>query len=136
MTYLHCYRFSCLLGEVIVSEKSTSGFQLNVRNSSVSVLSILQLPLGEPVWKVRRVYFVSFLWEHLQRAGVRAASTGFPPSKSKSFHPVLSNLVNMLVDIISRPSSITSQTPSGTPELWPLNCLNLGFPAFLFTIYS
>ena len=34
----------------------------------------------------------------------------------------------MLVGIISRPSSITSQIPPGTPELWPLNCPKLGFP--------
>jgi len=34
----------------------------------------------------------------------------------------LSNLVNLLVGIISRPSSITCQIPPGTPELWPLNC--------------
>jgi len=40
----------------------------------------------------------------------------------------LSNLVNMLVGVISRPSSITSQIPPCTPELWPFNCPNLGFP--------
>jgi len=34
----------------------------------------------------------------------------------------------MLVAIISRPSSITSQIPRCTPELWPLNCPKLGFP--------
>ena len=34
----------------------------------------------------------------------------------------------MLVAIISRPSSITSQIPPCTPELWPLNCPKLGFP--------
>jgi len=34
----------------------------------------------------------------------------------------------MLVDLISRPSSITSQIPPGTPELWPLSCPKLGFP--------
>jgi len=28
----------------------------------------------------------------------------------------------MLVGIISRPSSITCQTPLGTHVLWPLNC--------------
>ena len=49
-------------------------------------------------------------------------------SKSKSFQKSLSNLVNMLVCIISRPSSITSQIHPGTPELWPLNCPKLGFP--------
>ena len=37
----------------------------------------------------------------------------------------------MLVGIISRPSSITSQIPPGTPELWPLNCpkTDLAVPA-------
>jgi len=40
----------------------------------------------------------------------------------------LSYLVNMLMGIISLPSSITSQIPPGTPELWPLNCPKLGFP--------
>jgi len=34
----------------------------------------------------------------------------------------------MLVGIISQQSSITSQIPPGTPELWPLNCPKLGFP--------
>ena len=34
----------------------------------------------------------------------------------------------MLVGIISRQSSITSQITLGTPELWPLNCPKLGFP--------
>jgi len=28
----------------------------------------------------------------------------------------------MLVGIIVRPSSITSQIPTGSPELWPFNC--------------
>jgi len=36
--------------------------------------------------------------------------------------------VNILVGIISRPNSITSQIPPCTPELWPLNCPTLGFP--------
>jgi len=40
----------------------------------------------------------------------------------------LSNLVNMLVCIMSRPSFITSQIPPDTPELWPFNCPKLGFP--------
>jgi len=44
------------------------------------------------------------------------------------FIQFLSNLVNMLVGIISRPSAITCQIPLGTPELWPLNCSKLGFP--------
>ena len=32
------------------------------------------------------------------------------------------------MDIISRPSSITSKIHPDTPELWPLNCSKLGFP--------
>ena len=42
----------------------------------------------------------------------------------------LSNLVNMLVGITSRPSCITSQIPPGTPELWPANCPKLGFTLY------
>jgi len=49
-------------------------------------------------------------------------------SKSKSIHPVfIFNLVNMLIGIISRPSSITCQIPPATPEWWPLNCPKLRF---------
>jgi len=39
----------------------------------------------------------------------------------------LSNVVNMLVGIISRPSSITCHIPLGTPALWQLNCPKLWF---------
>ena len=53
---------------------------------------------------------------------------GFRPLSQRVFIRSLSNLVNMLVCIISRPSSITSQIPPGTPELWPFNCPKLGFP--------
>ena len=52
---------------------------------------------------------------------------GFPLSQRVFIRP-LSNLVNMLVGIISRPSSITCQIPLGTPKLQPLNCPKLGFP--------
>jgi len=48
----------------------------------------------------------------------------------KVFIRSLSNLVNMLLGIISRPSSITSQIPPGTPELLSLNCPKLGFMLF------
>jgi len=47
---------------------------------------------------------------------------GFRSLSQRVFIRSLSNLVNMLVGIISRPSDITSQIPPGTPELWPLNC--------------
>ena len=60
----------------------------------------------------------------------RDAPTGFPLSKSKSFHQVFITLeyVNMLVGIIFQPISISSQIPRGTPKLWPFNCPKLGFP--------
>ena len=47
---------------------------------------------------------------------------GFRSLSRRVFILSLSNLVNMLVGIISRPSSITCQIPLGTPELLPLNC--------------
>jgi len=47
---------------------------------------------------------------------------GFRSLSQIVFIRSLSNLVNMLVGIMSRSSSITSQIPLGTPELWPLNC--------------
>jgi len=46
---------------------------------------------------------------------------GFRSLSQIVFIQSLSNLVNMLVGIISRPCSITSQIPQGTPELCPLN---------------
>jgi len=65
------------------------------------------------------------LWEHLRPAGgIHRVSTH---KSQKVFTRSLSSLVNMLVGIISRPSSITSQIPPCTPELWPLNCQKLGF---------
>jgi len=42
----------------------------------------------------------------------------------------LSNLVNMLLCIMSRSSSKSSQIPKAHPEIWPLNCPKLGFPLF------
>jgi len=59
--------------------------------------------------------------------GGRAASTGFPLSKPKSFHPVLIKL-GEYVGGHNISTSITSQIPPGTPELRPLNCPKLGFP--------
>jgi len=67
------------------------------------------------------------LSEHLQRAG-RRRPQGFRSLSQRVFIQFLSNLVNMLVGIISRPSSITSHIPIGSSELWPLNCSKLGFP--------
>ena len=50
---------------------------------------------------------------------------GFTLSNQRVFITSLSNLVNMLVCIMSWPSSITSQIPQGTPELWLFNCPKL-----------
>ena len=52
---------------------------------------------------------------------------GFRPLSQRVFSRSLSNLVNMLVCIMSRPSSITSQPPD-TQKLWPFNCPKLRFP--------
>ena len=66
------------------------------------------------------------LWEHLRRTGGRRPQ-GFRSLSQRFFVRSLSNLVNMLVGIISRPSAITSQIPTCTPKLWPMNCPKLGF---------
>ena len=64
------------------------------------------------------------LWEHLRRA----ASTAFPLSKSKSFHPIFIKLGeyvgghNISVKFDNQPN------PPGTPELWPFNFPKFGFP--------
>jgi len=55
---------------------------------------------------------------------------GFLSLSQRVFIRSLLNLVNMLVGIISWPSSITSQIPPCTSELWPLNCPKLGFTLF------
>jgi len=55
-------------------------------------------------------------------------SHGLRSLSKRVFIRYLSNLVDMLVGIISRPSSITSQIPKCTPEVWPLKCPKLGFP--------
>ena len=47
---------------------------------------------------------------------------GLRSLSQRVFIQSLSNLVNMLVGIISQPSFITCQIPPGTPELWALNC--------------
>ena len=67
------------------------------------------------------------LWKHLRQAGVRCPQ-GFHSLNQRVFIRSLSNLVNMSVCIMSRTSTITSQIPPGTPELWPFNCPKLGFP--------
>jgi len=70
------------------------------------------------------------LWEHLRQAGGQVGGRrqqGFRSLNQRVFIRSLSNLVNMLVGIISRPSFLTSQISQGTPELWPLNCPKLGF---------
>jgi len=69
---------------------------------------------------------MGLLREHLRRAG-GGHPQGFCSPSQRVFITSLSNLVNMLVCIMSRPSSITSQNPPGTPELWPFNCPKLGF---------
>jgi len=79
-------------------------------------------PFHTPIWKTGRIMGTP-------AAGGRATSTGFSLSQ-RVFIRSLSNLLNMLVGIISQPSSITSQIPPGTPELWPLNCPKLGFKLF------
>jgi len=53
---------------------------------------------------------------------------GFRSLSHGVFIRSLSNLVNMLVCIMSRPSFITSHIPPGTPELWPFNCPKIVFP--------
>jgi len=52
---------------------------------------------------------------------------GFHSLSQRVFIRSSSNLVDMLVCIMSRPSSITSQIPPCSPDLWSLNCLKLGF---------
>jgi len=60
------------------------------------------------------------LWGTPEAGGRRPQ--GFRSLSKRVFIRSLSNLVNMLVGIISRPSSITCQIYPDTPELWPLNC--------------
>ena len=56
-------------------------------------------------------------------AGGRAASTGFPLSKSKSFHQVFIKF-SEYVGVHNDSTKFYNQpNPPGTPELWPLNCL-------------
>ena len=86
-------------------------------NSLFISISLLICPFQK--WNV--------LWEHLRWVGRRHPQC-FRSLSQKVFIKSLLNLVNMLVGIISRPSSITSQIHPCTPELWPLNCPKLGFP--------
>jgi len=55
----------------------------------------------------------------------RAASTGFPFSRSKSFHPIFIKLG----DYVGRHNISTrfynQPNPPGTPQLWTLNCSKL-----------
>ena len=65
------------------------------------------------------------------RAGLRAGARrpqDFRSFNQRCFVLPLSNLVTMIVGIISRPSFMTSQIPLCTSELWPLNCPKVGFP--------
>jgi len=55
---------------------------------------------------------------------------GFRSLSQRVFIRSLSNLVNMLVGIIS-PQSSTTCRPLGTPELWPLNCPTTELAALL-----
>jgi len=84
-----------------------------------------------PVCCVIEIYYMP-VWKAGRIVGIPAEGwprpQGFRFLSQRVFIRSLSNLVNMLVGIISRPSSITSQIHPGTPELWPLNCPKLGFP--------
>jgi len=55
-------------------------------------------------------------------AGWRAASTGFPLSKSKSFHHVLIKLGEYVGGNNISTKFYNQPNPPSTPELWPLNC--------------
>jgi len=59
--------------------------------------------------------------------GGRVASTGFPLSKSKSFHPVFIKL-GKYVGVHNVSNKFYNQpNPPGTPELLPFNCPKLWF---------
>jgi len=61
--------------------------------------------------------------------GGQAASTGFPLSKSKSFHQVFIKLGEYVGghNISTKFYNLPHPTQD-TSELWPLNCPKLGFP--------
>jgi len=61
-------------------------------------------------------------------AGGQAAFTGFPLSKSKSFHQVFIILDEYVGGHNISTKFYNQPNPPGTPELWSLNCPTLGFP--------
>ena len=69
------------------------------------------------------------------RAGGRAcgwaASTGYPLSKSKSFHQVFIKLGEYVGVHNVTTKFYNQQNPPCTPELWPLNCPKLGFSLYV-----
>jgi len=66
--------------------------------------------------------------ENLQQAGGRAGGVHRVSALLvKEFSSGLYQ-INMLVCIMSQPSSITNQILPGTPELLSFNCPKLGFP--------
>jgi len=71
---------------------------------------------------ITHMYSLDFLYARLKTYYGNTFGGQVAPQGQRVFIRSLSNLVNMLVCIMSRPSSITSQIPPGTPELWPLNC--------------
>jgi len=75
---------------------------------------VLRHNLAVPLYNCRRQPWAG--WRRPQ---------GFRYLSQRVFIRSFTNIVNMLVGIIPRPISITSQIPPGTPELWPLNCPNL-----------
>ena len=91
------------------------------------VLVICISQTGSMLYFLRLFEKQDILWEHLRWVGVWRPQ-GFHSLSQRVFIRSLSNLVNMLVCIMSWPSSITNQIPLGTPELWPFNCPKLGFP--------
>jgi len=81
------------------------------------------------------IMVISFLYACLKNGtyyentcGRRAASTGFPLSKSKSLHQVFIKL-GEYVGVHNVSTKFYNQpNPTGTLELWLLNCPKLGFP--------
>jgi len=76
-----------------------------------------------------------FLYAHLNNGTYygntcsgRAASTGFPLSKSNSFHLVFIKLGEYVGGHNISTKFYNQPNPPGTPELWPFNFPKLGFP--------
>jgi len=80
-----------------------------LRNLQLYFTNFANKTFYTPVWKTGHIMETPAVGGGL--ADGRAASTGFPLFKSKVFIRSLSNLVNMLVGILSWPSSITCQIP-------------------------